>query len=97
MMALVSPRRQSCSVVPGTPLALDWGSAHCAAEAIVVGVEHALVLSPTSLEPGTQLEVENMVTREKASFSVVWCSASDAIGHCKLGLRASPPATALLE
>ena len=74
-------------MLPGTALNLDWGSGCCRAEAIVVGGEHALVLSPESLSIGTLLEMENDVTGEKARFSVAWCSTADADGHCKLGLQ----------
>jgi len=86
-MHLSSSRHPTRNMVPGTPLNLDWGRGRCRAKAIVVGVEHALVLSPQTLSPGTCLEIENDDTGEKARFSVAWCGTADADGHCKLGLQ----------
>ena len=54
------------SMVPGTPLDIDWGAGRCQGKAIVVGMEHALVLSPEQLDPGTSLDLTNNATGDTA-------------------------------
>ena len=86
-MHLSSSRHRTRNMLPGTPLSLDWGSGRCRGKAIVVGSEHALVLSPERLNPGTLLDISNEGTGETARFSVAWCSTPDVDGRCKLGLK----------
>ena len=82
-----SQKYRTRNLLPGTPLKLDWGSGRCRAEAIAVGGEHALILSPKTLSPGTRLVMENGDTGEETRLSVVWCGTAEPDGLCKLGLQ----------
>jgi hypothetical protein len=70
------------------PVDLDWGTASCRAEAVVVGAHSALVLSPVGIEPGVVIQVQNTITKNVARFRVDWRGDVDGLGRIRLGLAA---------
>jgi len=84
-------QRKSPRIVRLVPLTLSDGDQTVEAQSAVISAHGALVLSPRSFSPGTELTLMNRRTGDCIDGTVVWAGDEEPGSPFKLGVEFSRP------